>query len=241
MIFPWSAWVAHSWEEDGGVSVPFSLRHGVSLHTTVDAYIPPWLRQCWSEFSVVKPLPLPRANCCFYEEVTMHSLHLRSGEQCFASLRADHGPTWLRVILQGDGSVSLLLAHICISIRLIIVGFGFILRGRFQCTLLGWFHFPILATRWSLSWYLPLFASFLSLWDLFCVSCQAYLLLLVSDSFIFLTQASNQPCLQGALIPVTGESHLTSASACQVQFPRGKEMYVHVLTPYGHVCKCAYV
>lgn len=117
--------------------------------------------------------------------------------------------------LQGDGSVSLLLAHICISIRLITVGFGFILWGRFQCTLLGWLCFPILATRWSLSWYLPLFASFLSLWDLFCVSCQAYLLLLVSDSFIFLTQASNQPCLQGALIPVTGESHLTSASAAR--------------------------
>lgn len=49
---------------------------------------------------------------------------------------------------RGDGSISLSLAHICISIRLIIVGFGFILWGRFQCTLLDWLHFPILATRW---------------------------------------------------------------------------------------------
>lgn len=140
---------------------------------------------------------------------------------------------------RGDGSVSLLLTHICISIRLIKVGFGFILWGRFQWTLLGWLHFPILATRWSLSWYLPPFASFLSLWDLFCVSCQAYLLVLVSS--IFPTQALNQACLQGAPIPVTGEWHLTSASRCQVQFPLWKEMCVRVLTPYGHVCKCAYM
>lgn len=197
MIFPWSDWIAHSWEADDRVKVHAHYVTGLTRVPPCWCWYPSLAEEVFVRVFRCKATPFPplpavafmRKCLCTVSIWGVGSHALPHWEQTMGL----HYP----VLFRRERCLFLSDSLSCVRTRLVSVDFDL------YCEL-DWPHLP--PGRWMVSELVPAsLCPLLSLWGLSCFSCWAHLIFLVSDPSIFPTRVLKPAMSPRSLIAVTGE------------------------------------